>query len=119
MSRENCETAKIFRTLAGVMRVKLCMKAHSLTLSIAAVVGAFALFATSAEAGGRKKYHRHHDDDDDRYYRGGRNDYGYYQRQYYRPRHYYQPVRYIEAPYYNRGPAFQIGFAFGGGRHCR
>jgi hypothetical protein len=91
---------------------------HSLTLSIAAVVGAFALFATPAEAGGRKKCHRHNHHN---YYRGGGYDYGYYERQYYRPRYrYYQPVRYIDAPYYYYpGPAFQIGFAFGGGRHCR
>jgi hypothetical protein len=89
------------------------MKAHSLALSVAAVVGAFALFATPAEAGGRK-HHRHHNNNC--YRGGGWNDYSYYQRaRYYEPR-YYQPVRYYQRP------AFQIGFAFGGGNgygYCR
>jgi hypothetical protein len=88
------------------------MKAHSITLSAAAVIGAFALFATPAEAGGRK-HHRHQDDD---CYRG-RNEFGYYERaRFDRPRYYYEPVRYLPAP------AFQIGFVVGGGggyRHCR
>jgi hypothetical protein len=92
------------------------MRAHSLRLLVAAVVGAFALFATPAEAGGRKHHHR------DGYYRGGCNDYGYYQRaRYYQPR-YYQRVRYVPAPVYYQRPAFQIGFVFGGGNgygHCR
>ena len=85
------------------------MRAHSLTLWVAAVVGAFALFATPAEAGGRK--HRHYRDGCDR---GGWDDYGYYQRaRYYEPR--YQRVRYVPAPVYYQRPAFQIGFVFGGG----
>jgi hypothetical protein len=88
------------------------MRAHSLTLSVAAVVGAIALFATTAEAGGRK-HRRHHNND---CYYGGRNDYGYYQRaRYYEPRYYYQPVRYVPARAYYQNPAFQIGFVFGGG----
>ena len=95
------------------------MKAHSLTLSVAAVVGAFALFATPAEAGDRRKHHRNHNNN---HYRGDRNDHSYYQRaNYYRPR-YYQPVRYVPAPVYYPRPAFQIGFVFGGGNgygHCR
>lgn len=92
---------------------------------MAAFVGAFALFATPAEAGdGRKKRHHHG------YYRGGGGDYGYYQpRRYYRgggddygyyqPRRYYRP-RYVRyQPYYYQQPFFQIGFAFGGNRNCR
>ena len=95
------------------------MKAHSLTLLVAAVVGAFALFATPAEAGDRRKHHRNHN----YHYRGDGNDYSYYQRarHYYRPR-YHQPVRYVPAPVYYPRPAFQIGFVFGGGNgygHCR
>ena len=82
------------------------MRAHPLTLSVAAVVGAIALFATTAEAGGRK-YRRHYNND---CYYGGRNDYGYYQRaRYYEPRYYYRPVRYLPPP------VFQLGFVFGGG----
>ena len=88
------------------------MKTHSLTLLVAAVVGAFAL-ATPAEAGDRRRHHRDHDDD---CYRGGRNEFRHHQRvRHFRPR-YYQPVRYIPAP------AFQFGFVVGGGngyRHCR
>jgi len=87
------------------------MKARSFTLAIAAVVGAFALFATPAEAGGYRKCYRHG------YYRGGWSNYGYYHRRhYYRPVRYgyYRPVRYVRAPYYYPGPAFQIGFSFGG-----
>lgn len=77
---------------------------------MAAIVGAFSLFATPAEAGdGRGRRHHHG------YYRGGWNDYGYYQpRRYYRPRY----VRYYQ-PYYYQPPFFQIGFAFGGNRGCR
>jgi hypothetical protein len=87
------------------------MKAHSLTLSVAAVVGAFALFATTAEAGGCRKHHRHHNYS---CYRDGWNDYGYYQRaRHYEPRYYYQRERY--APAYYQSPGFQIGFVFGGG----
>jgi hypothetical protein len=89
------------------------MKTHSLTLLVAAVVGAFALFATPAEAGDRRRHHRHHDND---CYRGGRNEFRLYQRaRHFRPR-YYQPVRYIPAP------ALRIGFVVGDGngyRHCR
>ena len=76
---------------------------------MAAIVGAFALFATPAEAGDCRKKRHHHG-----YYRGGGGDYGYYQpRRYYRPRY----VRY--QPYYYQQPFFQIGFAFGGNRNCR
>jgi hypothetical protein len=95
------------------------MKAHSLTLFVAAVVGAFALFATPAEAGDRRKHHKHHNNN---YYRDGRPDYSDYQRvRHFRPR-YYQPVRYVPARVYYPRPAFQIGFVFGGGNgygHCR
>jgi len=95
------------------------MKAHSLTLLVVAVVGAFALFATPAEAGDRRKHHKHHNHN---YYRGGGNDYSYCQRaRHNRPR-YYQRVRYVPARGYYPGPAFQIGFVFGGGNgygRCR
>ncbi|HEY5704898.1 MAG TPA: hypothetical protein VIS96_04925 [Terrimicrobiaceae bacterium] len=95
------------------------MKAHSLTLSVAAVAGALALFATPAEAGDCKKSRKHHHHD---YYGRGWNDHGYYQRaRYYEPR-YYQPVRYAPAPVYYQRPAFQVGFVFGGGNgygRCR
>jgi hypothetical protein len=91
------------------------MKARSLTLSIAAIVGAFSLFATSAEAGDGRKKRYYRGGNDYGYYRGGGNDYGYYQpRRYYRPRY----VRYYQ-PYYYQPPFFQIGFAFGGNRNCR
>jgi hypothetical protein len=89
------------------------MRAHSFALSVAAVVGAFALFATPAEAGGRK-HHRHCYNGGYGYYNGGYYNGGYYRpyyRNYYRPRYYYQPVFYP--------PVFQIGFAFGGGGYCR
>jgi hypothetical protein len=93
------------------------MKAHSLTLLVVAVVGAFALFATPAEAGDRRKHYKPHN-----YHRGDGNDYSYYQRaRHNRPR-YHQRVRYVPAPVYYPRPAFQIGFAFGGGNgygHCR
>ncbi len=89
------------------------MRAHSLTLSVAAAFGALALFATPAEAGGCRKHHKH--------YKNcySRNDYGYYPRaRHYEPRYYYQPVRYVPAPvYYN--PGFQIGFVFGGNGYGR
>ncbi len=90
-----------------------------MTLWVAAVVGAFALFATPAEAGGRK-HHKHHNNN---WYHGGRNDYGYYQRaRHYGPRYYYRPVRFVPARTYYRSPAFQIAFVFGGGNgygRCR
>jgi hypothetical protein len=95
------------------------MRARSLAILIAAFVGAFALFATPAEAGGRYKY-RHYDG----CYRGG---YGYY-RPYYRPhyrgyyRPYYRSYGYYR-PYY-RGPAFYLAvppvrIAIGGGGYWR
>ena len=88
------------------------MKAHSLALSVAAVAGAFALFATPAEAGGCRKHHNHYNNN---CYRGDWNRSGYYQ-----PVRYYRPVRYVDAPYYYQRPAFQIGFVFGGnGGYCR
>ena len=75
-----------------------------MTLSVAAVIGAIALFATTAEADGRK-HRRHHNND---CYSGGRNDYGYYQRaRYYERRYYYQPVRYVPARAYYQNPAFR------------
>jgi len=94
------------------------MKAHSLTLLVVAVVGAFALFATPAEAGDRRKHHNHN------YYRGDGNDYSYYQRaRHNRPRYHqrvryvparvYYPRRYVPARVYYPRPAFQIGFVFG------
>ena len=72
---------------------------------MAAFVGAFALFATPAEAGGR--HHRHWYGG---YYRGG---YGYY-RPYYRSYGYYRPY------YGGYGPAFYLAIppvqiAIGGG----
>jgi hypothetical protein len=85
------------------------MRAHSFALSIAAVVGAFALFATPAEAGGRKHYRHNCYNGGYGYYNGGY--YRPYYRSYYRPRYYYQPVFYP--------PVFRIGFAFGGGGYCR
>lgn len=96
----------------------MSMKARSFGIWVATIVGAFALFATSAEAGGRK--HHRHNYYNDNCYRGG-GGYGYYQpryRNYYRPVRYYQPVRYVPAPVFY-GPAFQIGFGFGGGGYCR
>ena len=70
---------------------------------MAAFVGAFALFATPAEAGGRRYY--------DGCYRGG---YGYY-RPYYRGYGYYRPYRYYRPygyyrPYrgYYGGPGFYL-----------
>ncbi|HEU4678273.1 MAG TPA: hypothetical protein VFS35_02055 [Terrimicrobiaceae bacterium] len=96
------------------------MRARSLALWVVAVIGAFALFATPAEAGGKR--HRHYNDN---CYRGG-GGYGYYQpyyrnygNGYYRPyyRNYYRPVRYYQPVFYP--PVFQIGFAFGGGGYCR
>ena len=68
---------------------------------MAAFVGAFALFATPAEAGGRRHYKNHYNGWD----RGG---YGYY-----RPVRYYRPAYYYPGPFF--GPAFSIGFSFGGG----
>jgi hypothetical protein len=96
------------------------MRAHSLALSVAAVVSAFALFATPAEAGG-KRYKYYDGYYNGGYYRGG--GYGYYRpyyRNYYRPARYYRPVYYAPPPVFY-GPAFSIGFSWGGGgyRHCR
>jgi hypothetical protein len=84
---------------------------------MAAFVGAFALFATPAEAGGR--YYRNYHDG---CYRGG---YGYY-RPYYRSYGYYRPYyRGYYRPYYRGrgyygGPAFYLAvppvrIAIGGG----
>ena len=96
------------------------MRAHSLAILVAAVVGGFTLFATPAEAGGRRHYNYYNND----CYRGGYGGgyrggygggYGYYQPRYredYRPR-YYRPVLYVPAP------IFQIGFGFGGNGYCR
>ena len=89
----------------------MCMRARSLALWVAAVVGAFALFATPAEAGG-KRY---------RYYNGGcyRGGYGYYRpyyRGYYRPyyRGYYRGYGYYGGPgLYIAVPPVRI--AIGGG----
>ncbi len=91
------------------------MKARSLTLLVAAIVGAFALFTTSAEAGDGRKRQRSHQ----KYYRGGQ-DYGYYRPvRHHRRVRYHRPARYVRAPVYFPLPAFQIGFAFGGGPTCR
>jgi hypothetical protein len=99
------------------MRVKWCMRARSLAIWVAAIVGAFALFATPAEAGGKR--HKYHGGN---CYRGG-GDWGYYRphyRNYYRPVGYYRQVRYLPPPvYYPPVPTFSIGFAFGGGGYCR
>ena len=83
---------------------------------MAAIVGAFSLFATPAEAGDcRKNETATTVGNDYGYNRGGWNGYGYYQpRRYYRPRY----VRYYQ-PYYYQPPFFQIGFAFGGNGNCR
>jgi hypothetical protein len=59
------------------------MRARSFAILMAAFVGAFALLATPAEAGGRR-YHKNHCG----YYQGG--GYGYY-RPYYRGYGYYRP----------------------------
>ena len=88
------------------------MKSKTLTLSIAAAVGAFLLMATPAEA--KDKHHRKHHDNyrnNGDCYRGG----GYY-----RPVQYYQPVQYYRpAPrYYAPQPFFSFVFG-GGGRDCR
>jgi hypothetical protein len=93
------------------------MRARSFAILMAAFVGAFALFATPAEAGGRRYYKNYYDGD---CYRGGgyRGGYGYY-RPYYRGYGYYRPVRYYRPVYYYPVPAFQIGFSFGGGGYCR
>ena len=101
-----------------MMRVKWCMKAHSLTLAIAAVVAAFAMFATPAEAGGR--YRNYYDG----CHRGGHGYYRPYYRAYYRPYHrvYYRP--YYRGYGYYRGPAFYLAIppvriAIGGGGYWR
>ena len=86
---------------------------------MAAFVGAFALFATPAEAGGRRYYKNYYNGD---CYRGG----GYGYRAVYRGATaittedgYYRPVRYYRPAYYFPPPVFQIGFSFGGGGYCR
>jgi hypothetical protein len=100
-------------------RVQWCMRARSFAILMAAFVGAFALFATPAEAGGRRHYKN--------YYNGcyDRGGYGYYRPYnrgyrgygYYRPVRYYRPAYYYPGPYF--GPAFSVGFSFGGGGYCR
>ena len=94
------------------------MRARSLAIWVAAIVGAFALFATPAEAGGKR--HNYHGGN---CYRGGGDwgggDWGYYRphhRNYYRP--VYRSVRYLPPPVYYP-PTFSIGFAFGGRGYCR
>jgi hypothetical protein len=94
------------------------MRARSFAILMAAFVGAFALFATPAEAGGRRHYKNHYNGWD----RGG---YGYYRPYnrgyrgygYYRPVRYYRPAYYYPGPYF--GPAFSVGFSFGGGGYYR
>jgi hypothetical protein len=92
---------------------------------MAAFVGAFALFATPAEAGGRHYRHCYGG-----YYRGGYGyyrpyyrSYGYY-RPYYRSYGYYRPYYrnygYYRPYYGGYGPAFYLGIppvqiAIGGG----
>jgi hypothetical protein len=98
------------------------MTARSIAILLAAFVGAFALFATPAEAGGRRHYKNYYNGG---CYRGG--GYGYYRPYdrpyygggygYYRPVRYYRPAYYYPGPYF--GPAFSIGFSFGGGGYCR
>ncbi len=91
------------------------MKTRSLIVSLAAIVGAFALFTTSAEAGDGRKRHRQHQN----YQRGGA-ELGYYRPvRHFRPVRYHRPMRFARAPVYVPLPAFQIGFAFGGAGHCR
>jgi hypothetical protein len=106
-----------FRILREGRRVQLCMRARSFAILMAAFVGAFALLATPAEAGGKRHYKNYYNGG---YYRGGGygGGYGYY-RPYYRGYGYYRPVRYYRPAYYYPGPffgpAFSIGFSFGGG----
>jgi hypothetical protein len=96
------------------------MRALSLAILMAAFVGAFALFATPAEAGGRRHYKNY-------YGYAHRGAYGYY-RPYYRDYGYYRPYRpYYRGygyyrPYYRGygGPAFYLSIppvriAIGGG----
>jgi hypothetical protein len=85
---------------------------------MAAFVGAFALFATPAEAGGRRYYKNYYNGD---CYGGGgyRGGHGYYNRGWNRGYGYYRPVRYYRPAYYFPPPVFQIGFSFGGGGYCR
>ena len=66
---------------------------------MAAFVGAFALFATPAEAGGRRYYKNYYNGD---CYRGGgyRGGHGYYNRGWNRGYGYYRPVRYYRPAYY-------------------
>jgi hypothetical protein len=95
------------------------MRARSFAILMAAFVGAFALFATPAEAGGRRYYNNYYNGDCYRGggYRGGHGGgYGYY-----RPRGYgyYRPVRYDRPAFYFPPPVIQIGFGFGGGGYCR
>ena len=66
-----------FRILWDGMRVQWCMRARSFAILMAAFVGAFAVFATPAEAGGRRHYKNYYNGG---YYRGGGygGGYGYY-----------------------------------------
>jgi hypothetical protein len=102
-----------------ILRVKhvldLYMRARFFAILMAAFVGAFALFATPAEAGGR--HYRHYYGG---YYRGG---YGYY-RPYYRSYGYYRPYYggygYYRPYYGGYGPTFYLAIppvqiAIGGG----
>jgi hypothetical protein len=114
---KNPKNCKDFRILRHAMRVQWGMRARSFAILMAAFVGAFALFATPAEAGGRRYYKNYNGCYDRGYGRG----YGYRPYRgygYYRPVRYYRPAYYYPAPYFP-GPAFQIGFSFGGGGYCR
>ena len=83
-----------FRILRVFMSVYYYMRARSLAILMAAFVGAFALFATPAEAGGRKYYKNY-------YGYAHRGAYGYY-RPYYRGYGYNRPYRYYRGYGYNR-----------------
>jgi hypothetical protein len=102
------------------------MRARSLALWVAAVVGAFALFATPAEAGGKRYRYYNGGYHNGGYYNGGyynggcyRGGYGYYRpyyRGYYRPyyRGYYRGYGYYGGPgLYIAVPPVRI--AIGGG----
>ena len=89
------------------------MKKRSFLLTLVAAVSAFALFATSAEAGGRKKHCNRgwHDGGHGYYDRGWNSGYGYH-RPYYR-RAYYNPAPYYYRPvYYRRAPVVAFSFGF-------
>lgn len=90
------------------------MKSKMLTLSLAAIAGAFVLSATPAQAGDHHHHHRHDDGCNHGGYYGGRGYGGYY----YRPVQYYRPVEYYRpAPrYYAPAPLFSFFFGSGG---CR